>query len=221
MAAAIDNFTSGTAIVSGNSASTSFAVGAVSNRTLVVYLAGYANSNSPTVTYAGVSMTQVDNVSQVSGGAGTSTWILVAPATGTNTLAFGSMTNGFRAQWTVHSFQGTAQVSQPDNHQGSQYSGTATPGLTPTQAGCIFWAAGYGDGGNGSFSISGVPNDQATNYTFSNPVFLKIAGGDNGVVAASSQSASFADAGGTRMVGMCMSIAPAPAPKNSNFFTFF
>lgn len=207
---------------SGGGGSVSFTVGNNPNRVLVVYVGDMNNGANPTATYAGVSMTGVDTVSQSSGGAGTKSFILVAPATGTNSIAFSGMSNGFPVKVTAHSYYNCAQLSQPDNHTGGQYSTSANPGLTPTQNNCLFWAAGYGDGGNGSLSATGLPNNQQTSAQFSNPVFIKIFAGDNGVISpASAQSPTITDASGTRMVGVSMSIAPLPASGNSNFLSFF
>lgn len=112
-----------------------FTVGAGSNRVLLVWL-NWLRSTTETasITYAGVSMTLVNNY-VFSGGPYGSLWHLVAPATGANNLVITH--NGTTFTAFIYSANGVDQVT-PLGTVSSDLTGvsgvTSTPALAPASA---------------------------------------------------------------------------------------
>lgn len=174
---------------SGN-VSTSFTVGSNSNRVLVICVA-VGGAGPPTIsppTYNGVSATLVDSSSLGTVGI-MSTYILVAPATGANTLAV-TVTGSNNTEMAVYSYYNCAQSAQPDNHStsgGSFSVASRTTSLTPVNNASLTVSFGVSIGqsalatltttagftnntGNGNFSSGG--NWQPSIYV-----------GDSGVIS--------------------------------------
>lgn len=120
------------------------------DRVLYAWLTNSSSIASASVTYNGVSMTQVGNYS--SNGAGL--YILIAPATGANTLSASGMASG---DITLHglSFAGADQTT---GHSGlaSTFIGSGTPSqsVTSTADGVVAW-----------FDVSGGPISSPTQTT--------------------------------------------------------
>lgn len=88
-----------------------------SNLVLEVFLDGdFASDNNTGVSYGGHAMSQVDNIPHVNPSNRQKTsWILVNPPTGPNTITITDNGTHFAVGWAI-SYTGAAQSGQPDNH---------------------------------------------------------------------------------------------------------
>lgn len=197
--------------LAGNTTSSSFTVGNNPNRVMNIY--SYDPNETPSgCTYNGVSATLVD--SSGNGVFRLQSWILVAPATGSNTLSFSGVTGG-QILWIVQSYYNASQSGQPDNH-GVNRGLASSITLTPNVDNCMLTGACY-YGDPATVGVSGIPNHQvSTSATFVG--VYDMIGGDNGIIhPASAQTVSVT--GTTASGSIAMSIAPV-STVNGNFLTF-
>src|SRR5579864_1248052 len=127
----LDSSTLGQGALGASSLSWSHTVGSGSNRALVV---GVVGGCTPSVTYGGVALTQVAQVlNNNSAGNLTDLFVLVAPATGTNTVqvSYSGCTSDVEAGSI--SFTGVNQ-STPLAHVTTNFGSGTNPGVTVTSA---------------------------------------------------------------------------------------
>lgn len=211
-AVTFDQATGGSFTTASSGGTVGVTVGSNPNRVLIAFISEVGNSTCGNATYAGVSMTMVDCTSEVRGGGGGVTYILVNPASGTNNLVFGGFSNSLKVNWTAYSYYNAAQTGQPDNHSSFSNDSPISTSLTPNVDGTLFWAGAFDEGVNSTITNSGFPNNQVAPSYFQNPFNVKMIAGDNGIITpATLQTASVSESL-SRMVVFAMSIAPAPPP---------
>lgn len=138
----------------GASLVTNITVGTNSNRVLVVY--GFsASSNITSVTYGGAAMTQIDT--QTLFGPGSSargaSYVLVAPATGTNSLVVtysGSATEQTVQWWSLFN---ASQSSVPETHVSDKNSASTLSLSTIANGALVITASMSNSGTNGGSAI--------------------------------------------------------------------
>lgn len=118
--------------------STSITIANQTNRILIVSVSSNRAAPVNSITYNGVAMTKLDEVSNLNSGDVT-TWSLVAPTVGTNSLVI-NQTGANGLTYTVHSYYNVTQVN-PVTHSmtNGDTTGARSISLT-TQAGSV----GYG-----------------------------------------------------------------------------
>lgn len=180
--------------VTNNTKSFSFTVGSNSNRILVL-IALNTTGNVFTVTYNGVSMTNVQNSGYYGYNA---VFYLVAPDTGSHTIATSSTDAAAGFYWSVYSYYNAAQTGQPDfSAKQTNPSGYSQNVVTD---GCLVVGAGVANG----VTVSG------TSYTYNiqTTAFTQIDSGDSGVVFPAGQAVTITATSGGTAVGYLFGIAP-------------
>lgn len=124
------------------------------NGLLVVCPYNAAGDNVTGVTYNGVSMTQVQK--KVFGSSFLYMYILLSPATGSNTLTISASAGDTRA--VVSSYATVNQSGQPDNSTTSAQSAVTTysASITPVASGVLVVGAILNNSGDGSTAVSGT-----------------------------------------------------------------
>ena len=155
----------------GASNSQSITVGSNANRMLVVF--GFTTASSQSLgspTFNGVAMTQIGSGQSAGGGHEVWVWILPAPATGANTLTFGSYSSGNKPGYTWYSLYNVNQSTTPDASGGnSGTTGTTTQAisLTAVAAGAVA-LIGYCSSVNPNSDNGDLGNDpQSFNNSYS------------------------------------------------------
>lgn len=192
-----------------------------SNLILLVSV-GVLTGNTPTVTYNSVSMTQLTSTAS-SIGFTFFTFYLINPSTGSNSVAISS-TGAVKGSVSV-SYTGVSQSGFPDSS--SSTAATASPctcTTTVVASNCWTVAFGWASCTSGTATISDDKTSRKTAAPVDNaPQWKYDVADSNGTVSTGSNSIAFTFGGGgtTRGNGTIMSLAPAVASGNSNFFSFF
>jgi hypothetical protein len=206
---AYDNAASGT--FSGTSANISFAVANNPNRLLIITLgrAASVNFSNGNMAYNGTNPTTIKSQLSDSNGSFLIAYLL-APSTGTNTLAFSGLSSG-TWYYTVHSYYNVLQSGQPDSSAiASDGSGTPTAASTTTVAsgslcfGYLWWAPNTAKTGS-----AGVGTHTQTANTQGPGV---IAGDNGNLFTPGSYTASVTFGSSTTSSAVAVSFAPATAP---------
>lgn len=184
-----------------SSNSYSFTVASNSNRGLVVFVHGTGSASSTQVTYAGVTMTQIDTTGVI-GSDSCQSYYLNAPTTGSNTLVI-TMSSGTAAHSSYYSLYNVKQSAQPEAHT----QNFANPNITLTLSTIADGAMMLGGAtSGGSVVLSGTG-------AYANVVG---AGGfgsaDSGQVFPAAQSISLTATTSTSTAACMLSIAPATVP---------
>lgn len=207
MAIARDN--SGKINYTGSTTSISTSYTCTGSNLLLVAFLGFNGVTAPTLgaTYNGVAMSKVGSVGFVGSGStrGFQAFILVAPATGSNTIAFSSSaTCGMEALFA--SYTGCAQTGQPDNNnQTTGSTGTSiSSSITINTASSWLAAVGLNDNTSGEGTGTGV----LTSLIY-NTITGTTMGDSNGTLTTGSKSYGFSFPGGSGNTGLIgVSIAP-------------
>lgn len=195
---AYNNSASGTASGAGDKTASFSCTG--SNRILVVFVAcGDAMTG---VTYNGVAMTEVDtaHVNQ------NKAYILIAPASGSNTLTF-SHSGGGTINWIAMSYTGAKQSSQPSVHGVTSTTGSASVSITPAADGELVVGGCF----DASAITATVGISNHTNSLAAGAAYAMAAGDGAGVQGSLSYTVSDTGTGGANSAAMAMSISPATA----------
>jgi len=159
MAIAFDAFTHNT---SGSGTSHSFShTCSGSDRIILVYTR--SDISQPTgITYNSVAMTKIADVSPISGDKG-SCWYLVAPATGSNTVAITYGSSQSYSHALAVSYTGAKQTGQPDafTADATQTGTTASITVTSTVDNCWIMA-GHNENGAGATSAGANTTERGT-----------------------------------------------------------
>lgn len=174
------------------------------------------NANSQTCLYNGVSMTLIGTATG-SSSLNIDVFYLLAPASGSNTLASSGTGSTYRALMAI-AYSGTRQSSQPDASSLPSFTiGTSkTTSITPVAANS--WIAGlYLDDNGGTLSAT---NSAVKITSFANPGAADMLWDTNGPIAV---PASTTVGGSSTVSGdqglVAISIAPVPM-VNSSFLNF-
>lgn len=133
--------------------SDNFAVGAGSNRILIVTIYVNQGRTVTALTYNGVALTQLGATQNTS----SSTWYLIAPASGTHALAgtLSASSNGF--QIVAVSYTGANQSALDNSVVSASSSSTSfSQSLTPTVPNCLVIGATHDDGNGGRTFTAGT-----------------------------------------------------------------
>lgn len=156
------------------------------------------------VTYNGVALTKIGEVAAETSIRNVALWYLVAPATGSNTVAItgtGGLTDACGG--AAASYTGAKQTGVPDSF-GTTFGtsvATLTASTTVVAADCWVTGGGQNSGGAcvaGAGTIMRVAAANSENY-----------GDSNGTVGTGSQSLTFDDAGGGNMAMVIASFEPS------------
>lgn len=188
----------------GSGASDSVNAGSPTNGALFVAVSINSKTATCSVTYNGVSMTPVDEI--VNTGSANFTlfsFLLLNPASGSNTLAI-TQTGGLnRYAWT--SYSGVSGASQPDDNSENTVASddNISSSVTTTRDNCWVMSAGFFSGG-GTFS-------SGTNFTLRTGGSGMFIGDTNGVVSPAGALSQDIDLDTTSTGGVMMvQIALAP-----------
>ena len=210
---------------SGEASSASFTVGANSNRTLVLFVSIQASNNGgsgafQTPSYGSSNFTLIDSQSPGGISQGLSSWYLIAPSTGANTLTLPSIGLNYASQifYAIYSYYNTSQTFQPDAHSTNfAISGSSTISTTTTTVAANSLIVSYGCDMSGS--IPGTTT-VGTNHVLTQTNHGK--SGDFGVLTSggTGETSSIAYAGNPRGL-LGVSLAPfVAASANGNFLMF-
>lgn len=187
------------------------------NRALVV--AAFTTNNTISATYGGVSMTKVQTTSN-SNGWEIDLFLLINPASGSNSLVINYATGGTHSGFVASSYTGVKQTGQPDS-SANIAQGTTSPyamATTAVASGC--WLVGCAESnttgaigaGSGSSLVGSLGNASNTDLGLLD---------SNGTVGTGSQSLNVTVSGViTNVIGELLSLAPAPSSANGNFLAF-
>lgn len=177
---------------------------------LLIVLTGRTTDVVAGVTYNGVAMTSITETTYPgSGYAGLQLWYLVAPSTGSNTIAVDSGGNNGVSGFAT-SFTGVSQTSPIDSSNVNNNAvGTNSLTVSTTVVGSGCWLVG------GCSNNSGTGVGGGTGTTVRNDNAFGVAMGDsNAIVGTGSQSLIFTFATSNLFRGIVASIAPTPfTPK--------
>ncbi len=195
----------------GTTNSASISVANNTNRMLIVFVEVPTNGASITsVTYNAIAMTQIDAGTEYAGAQPIASFILPAPATGSNTLSI-TPTSG-TAKWTAYSIYNAAQSTTPDAHNKAQNStANLTCSVTTVANGAIVFS-GYGSwtgSGTGLYENALSAGAPDVNSADSSPVFP----------AGTSISTTINTNGSTVGCILMVSIAPITTPSYRAFPT--
>lgn len=206
MAIAFDTSNSG----NGATADWSYSHTCTGTNLLLFAFVSANTSNTPTVTYGGVSMTQIGTTAYNVGGYYGSIFYLIAPLTGSNTVATNA-TGNTDSTTRTSSYTGMRQYSQPDASIQINPGANTTITTTVSVVASNCWLVG----GYGQTSGTTTPTAPAVVRQGSN-VFL---GDSNSDVGLGNQSMTFSWVSSTVNYGYMASFAPSipTIPKNLGF----
>ena len=198
---------------SNNAGSTSltYAFDNVAGDLLSVGVRNLAADGTPTVTYNGVSMTQVNRVTFAGGAVALTTFILSSPATGSNNVVV-TQTGTSYLYSTPASYSGTSITGQPVSNNTSSGAAITTLACSTTVVASDCWLIGFCTGDNGNNPTAGA-----------NTIIRSTIGVDkylasfdsNGTVGTGSQTLNFGMPVSQAMAASVFSIKP---PSMSNNF---
>ncbi len=211
------NSPSGGTSGSNNTSSTSltYAFNNVAGSYVTVGVFNVVADGTPTVTYAGTSMTQIATVNFTATRKLT-VFGLSSPATGSNNVVITQTGTTFLYS-TAMSHSGTNTTGQPDSFNTASGSGT-TLACTTTVVSSNCWLVGYAVGDNGNNPGAGA-----------NTLLRTVIGTDkfiggldsNTTVGTGSQTLNFTMSVSQNIGAIVFSIKPvAASTSNSNFFNF-
>lgn len=136
---------------------------------LVVY--GWVNNSSDSVTsvtYNGVSMTRLNDVTTYNGGGNRAyLYYLFAPDTGTHNIV-ATLTGSYSSAWIGESYTGASQSTFPDSYVESGGDGSSnTYSINTTTTSDNSWVLGFGTGLDGICSAGSGTTMRTTNNPFS------------------------------------------------------
>jgi hypothetical protein len=170
--------TSSSSSGTGTSLNSSHTTANQSNRLLIVATAENGAGDISGITYNGVALTQIgaDKVYSGVGNVSIRLWRLLAPATGTNTLAL-TCSASITVNWNIYTFYNVAQVAQEDADDVEAASVAINLTSTPVTNGAFTFGCVGTNGG--TVSGTAVANGSITNGTlrtgYSNNAYPPIA----------------------------------------------
>lgn len=214
MSIAVDATSNGSASTS-TTCTVSHAVGAGSNRILILSLFCSTNDTITGVTYGGVAMTQINKVASSVYGDVLYLYYLVAPATGSANIVATSSTpkTMFIA---ACSYTGASQTGQPDSSAISATTSTNSKTITTTVVAANSWLVGIIRNDAGA-PTAGANTVIRANFVGANHLLLD--SGSDQAAGSRSMNCTFATA---NTEGLIASISPAGATVITNqFFQLF
>lgn len=179
-----------------------------SNLVLVVVFgtSGGATSHISSVTYAGVTMTQIDDKNFIGDGHSYA-YYLIAPATGANNVII--TTDGTALDMTVESisYTGAAQSGQPDNFAYNTASATANFVESVTTVADNCWVVFYADN-DGGYIISMSAGATARQLAASPNHIVNGLGDSNGAIHPAGSASGTVTRVVNNWAGWAISIAP-------------
>jgi hypothetical protein len=200
---------------SGTSMTQGFAVGNNTNRALIVFV---LNQSTPSgVTYGGTAMTQIDTQQLSLYSAYLTSYLLIAPATGSNNVVVSGLSND-RTAISISSYYNVSQSGQPAAHNGNN-AGSQGISLDITSVNpCSLIVTG--GGGVGTSSQSGMNTYKYEGYTGfnfieSHDALYGIGSFDSGIINAAqavTMEINFNESGSTYCAICNVCLDPVTAP---------
>ena len=185
-----------------------------SNRILFVSVAEWDSTKKVTgVTYAGVSMTEIDSQQVAASNPWITLYYLVAPATGANNVVVSASGSMFQIQGSSASYTGVSQTGIPDSKNKSAYSSSTTQAISTTVVASNCWL------------FMGVVNDSSDGITAGTGTTRRdirasaeAVFDSNGTVGTGSQSLTFVTPAGGHEGAVIISFKPVAPVTGNGFF---
>ena len=178
-----------------------------SNRILVVAI-GMDADTTCTVTYNGVSMTEIGNAQRSVGGVKTFLFYLIAPTTGTNNIV-ATLGTSTKVASGATSYTGAKQSGQPDSSTATFDDATLTFIVSTTVIAPDCWLVGGTRMQDGLAEPSGLGTTTRTEDPTTGAGQKTVVSDSNGTVGTGSQSLQWLQGGLDNISGVVASIAPS------------
>ncbi len=165
------------------------------------------------VTYNGVAMTQIAQITNIFSNVDLTMWILMAPATGANNIVVSQTgTPSSALQVYAGSYTGAAQTGQPDSTNSGKVSGVTTQTLSTTVVASNCWLVGQATNDFATMTVDGTPPTVIRNQGNDGAPTI-----DSGVIVSTGSQSMEVNTSGSASIGMVMaSITPAAAAAAAN-----
>lgn len=182
------------------------------SQTILIVGVGMDADTTCTVTYNGVSMTEIGNAQRSAGGVKTFLFYLVAPTTGTNNI-IATLGTATKVASGATSYTGAAQSGQPDSFTATFNDATTSFTVSTTVVASNCWLVGatrMQDGLAEPTTAGGVTRTEAPTTGAGQKTVLS---DSNGTVGTGSQSITWGQGSADNISGVVASIAPYVAPS--------
>jgi len=184
-----------------------------SDRFLVVGIRHNTSAVTFTVTYNSVSMTEIGSGQLFNGDTNRMRlFYLINPASGSNTVSVTPSASDY-FQWSVASYNGVDQASQPDSSNSGETSGVSTHPISTTVVAEDSWMVGVWGGGGWNITAGTGTTERSSGVDF------YALGDSNGALASGSRTLTMTTGGNEAEGQIALSFDPASAAGPANVKT--